>query len=222
MKIETFICVLLLSIALTSCASANTSVSAIEPVSTEPFNILPTNTVFWITPAFSLTVEPTITPEFVQPYIPKNKVDDISKIIVQIYSIKPECAHSAFIEHPDLTTKVKFTEIIEPDLLEIRWIQTIANSPNEQRQAFIACVADLPEWHGCYDHLYIRGQSSHKVYEIGIDGHLPWRPIFHSIWIGNDILAFTENSSPAVDIIYAIDLNKKEYVYYSYYFGQCK
>ncbi len=222
MKTKTLASALLFSVALISCAPVIESAPKAIPVFTETPTIAPTSTIFWITPVFSLTVEPTITPDFVEPFIPQNNTDDISNIVVQIYSIKPECAHSVFIEHPDIKTKVEFTEITEPSLLDVRWVQAVANNPDKNRQATITCVADSPEWQGCYDHVYMKDQSSLKVYEIGVDGHLPWRPIFNIIWIGNDVLAFTENSSPAVDTIYAIDVNKKEYVYYSSYYGQCK
>ena len=212
MKRKTFILTLLLSIALVSCAPA------VEQTVVVP----PTSTIFWITPVPSPIGQPTITPRVIEPFIPSNNTEDISKIIFELYSIKPECTHSFFIDDPDIKDKVKFLDVEDSNSLNISWVQAISYSPDNTREAYIACVADSAESQGCFDHVYVKNKSSGKVYEIEFHGHLPWRPIFNITWIGNDALAFTENSSPQVDTIYVIDLIKREYLYYSLYYGQCE
>jgi hypothetical protein len=211
MKRKTIILALLLSIGLLSCA----------PTIQTP-TIVPTSTIFWITPVASPTGQPTITPRVIEPFIPSNNTEDISNIIVQIYSIKLECTHSVFIDNPELKTKVEFLDVEEPDKLDISWVQAITYSPDKSRQAYIACIVGSVESQGCSDHVYVKDKTSSKVFEIEFHGHQSWRPILNITWIGNDVLAFTESSSPQVDTIYAIDLAKREYLYYSLYYGQCE
>ncbi len=212
MKRKTSILALLLSIGLFSCAPAKVQTPAVAP----------TSTIFWITPVASPFGQPTITPRVIEPFVPNNGTEDISNIIVQIYPIKPECAHSVFMDDPDIKTKVKFLDVAEPNKLDISWVQAISYSPDKNRQAYIACVTDSTESQGCSDHVYVKNESSGEVFEIEFHGHQSGRPIFNITWIGNDVIAFTENSSPQVDTIYAIDLAKKEYLYYSLYYGQCE
>jgi len=212
MKRRTLVLALLLSIVLVACAPTIAQISVVPP----------TSTIFWITPVPSPIGQPTITPRVIEPFVPSNTTQDISKIIVELYSIKPECTHSVFVDDPDIKDKVKFLDIEDSKNLNISWVQAISYSPDNTREAYIACVAGSPESQGCFDHVYVKNKASGKVFEIEFHGHLPWRPIFHITWIGNDVLAFTENSSPQVDTIYAIDLTKREYLYYSLYYGQCK
>jgi len=212
MKRKTSILALLLSIGFFSC---------VPSIELNPA-VAPTSTIFWITPIASPTRNPTITPRVIEPFIPYNGSDDISNIIVQIYPIKPECAHSVFIDDPDLKTKIKFHKVAEPNKLDISWVQAISHSPDQSRQAYIACVSGSTESQGCSDHVYVKNESSGDVIEIEFHGHLSWRPIFNITWIGNDVITFTENSSPQVDTIYAIDLVEKEYLYYSLYYWQCE
>ena len=222
MKNKIFFLVLIFSLSLSSCLSQGNYVVTEESPATEISEIAPTSTLFWITPVPPLTALPTITPKIIEPFIPNSSDTDISNIIVQIYSIEPACTHSVFIDDPDIKSKVKFLDIAEPDSLNIKWVQAISYSPDKSHQAYIACVSTSPDSQGCSDHVYIKNNSSGKVFDIEFYGHQSWRPVFGVIWIGNNIVAFTENANPQVDTIYAVDLNKVEYAYLSLYYGHCK
>ena len=222
MKNKKFIPAFILFLFLISCVSQRNLATTESAATAEIPAITPTSTVFWITPVFSLTELPTMTPRVIEPFIPGANDSDISDIIVQIYSIEPACTHSIFIDNPSIKTKVKFLNVAEPDKLDIKWVQAISYSPDKSQQAYIACVATSPDSQGCSDHVFIKNNSTGKVFDIEFYGHESWRPVFGVTWIGNNIVAFTENANPQVDTIYAVDLNKVEYVYLSLYYGHCK
>jgi|GEM_PF-6152120 hypothetical protein len=206
-----------LSILLISC----TTNSATHP------NNNPISTLEFITSTPILTSTSTITPTAYITAIPNKELEstnDFEKIINNYLKGKSGCYHSI------LDFEKERKEAGDPIFIEKEtdfgsasiWSSAIAENENLSLKAFIACIPLEINSKACGDSVIIKDSILRKTYEVKFYGQSSNRPTYMIGWIGNEILTFWQNNSPATSTIVAIDIKNRTYAYLALYFYWCE
>ena len=216
-----FIAIFLLAILLASCASP---ISKYQTSAT----ITDTNQII-LQPSVTLAPLGTDTPELPWPTpqitataieVNVNSNDVLNRLFERMYSItacKTDLLTNYFGGLPapvEVSTVRPFVEFIEVNVHSdpyMKLISEIADNDDRSYQAFVACENS----ENCHPKIFVRSYKIGKVYELNWSERMAWRPIEGIIWIDHSVLAFSQSDSPEMAQVIAVDVEKKDFVYYS-------
>lgn len=181
--------------------------------------------VMIVKPIITPALHSTTTPEMLQrkPEITatpihidvssKNVLNDRFKSLYFITACKQDLLAGPLEPLPTETFKAPKPEFIEVDARSnpyVYSISEIADNDDHSYQAFVACEAD-----NCHPKIFLKNSTDGEIYEINWNGRMSWRDIGGVIWINHDVVAFFQSNSPQVGQVLAVDVEKKDFVYYS-------
>ncbi len=175
----------------------------------------------------SFTPTPIVTPTMYITAISNDQLGDVinlEKIIQNSFGGKLECYHSIlkFEKEREAAGNPIFIEKEADFGSSAIWSSAIAENENLTVKALIACIPLSPENTSCRDSVIIKDSVLNKTFEINFYTQSNNRPTYMMGWIGNDILTFSQNNSPATSTIIAIDVKNRVYIYLSLYFHWCE
>jgi len=164
--------------------------------------LLPTSTQeIWPTPVLTAT-----------PIVQKPETEEgIEDLLDNLYSVDPEYrldilnVQELSIEKPCLEFK---RSNMDPNSKDI-WISEIADNSSASLRAFIACDRNL-----CQQKLYVENTQDQTILEVDWSGRIPYRPISHIMWIGENQLAFSHLTGPHNAIVAIVRVNDEDFLYY--------
>lgn len=109
-----------------------------------------------------------------------------------------------------VSPKPEFIEVNPQSNPDMQYVNEMADNEDKSYHAFVACNREL-----CQPKIYVEKISDGKVYEINWKERMPWRDIQAIVWIDHDVLAFYQSNSPYVSQVLAVDVEKKNFVYFS-------
>ncbi|MPM06311.1 hypothetical protein SDC9_52610 [bioreactor metagenome] len=162
-----------------------------------------------------MLMELTATPFYEVP----NTQNDLNKLVEGIYSIDSNCSidvlttNSIKYEKPVLSLLPSTFEPIDNNY----FINEIADNTSQTIRAYIAC--DIND---CQEKLYLKNLNTGIVSLIDWNGRQEYRPLARLVWIGEDLLAFVQQNSPAAAIISVINVKEEKFILYWINFNQCQ
>lgn len=183
-------------------------VSACSQAETITPTTSPTVTPKWSTPIITSWSTPVIT---ATPILDGMTEEDIQQFIYQYFKTRPDCrldilgSKADYIEKPTLT----FLALSNPFPGDIYELWEIADSSSGMTRAYVACEKKL-----CQAKIILENLENGSLSELDWSGRIPYRPISRVIWLGDDLLMFSHNTSPNDVIIAVVQVKEQKFLYY--------
>lgn len=176
-----------------------------EPQEINPKN--PNSSPTSTSPELSITPIITATPILVEIATEKG----IQEIVERVYKVNPLCRLDLLKLENESYSPQDFTLEKIAISLELgkfdKW--EIAENPSKTFSAFIAC-----EKQSCQPRLFIGNNKNSIIQEFNWTGKMPYRPIARIIWIGDEILSFTQLANPDKLVIVTLDVKNEKILFY--------